>query len=544
MVTHPTLIRGLNLRGVGPSPTILQRIDQNFLPGILSDLQRDDDLAKLSASVANTRSDAHTLKLFQPIHQTFHVAVFETCCDTTGFPRLDPKRIVSAGMVIRRRPFSASGQPTSSGWEGWMQSGESFRGWVGFRDQKAEKQDPDPAFRPPALSAGHSYINHILAQRLNLETLSESIMPLFVAPPDVINATGKTILYGLISTTSSEFNDQPPPLPNYSSNALAILKNHVPVFLKAGRHYTVPRAGETLTHDALTDSTHGEFSEFTDFVTMLRQLTVEFDAFGSSPESMELFEELNRIHLPFFGSSSSKVQEGRHESRGLLMGLEGLKIPVHYRPAGVFLQEANSVFVAADGIDGPTPPSITMPIQWPVLDSSQANHVFSRIQGTLNAQYRHLTSKEGRYENLNSQYQLQAFVRVKHSPDCPAEIIWSPSSEIFTIAPWYDNNGAPPVKIALPDATDRNLLKSLKPNVAFGVPENLFNLLQKADLGDLVDGKKPGGGGIALDWICSFSLPIITFCAFLVLNIFLKLFDIVFSWMAYIKICIPIPKKQ
>ena len=37
------------------------------------------------------------------------------------------------------------------------------------------------------------------------------------------------------------------------------------------------------------------------------------------------------------------------------------------------------------------------------------------------------------------------------------------------------------------------------------------------------------------------SIPIITICAFIVLNIFLSLFDLFFSWMLFIKICLPIP---
>jgi hypothetical protein len=47
--------------------------------------------------------------------------------------------------------------------------------------------------------------------------------------------------------------------------------------------------------------------------------------------------------------------------------------------------------------------------------------------------------------------------------------------------------------------------------------------------------------GISLMWICSFSLPIITLCAFIVLSIFLSLFDLIFRWLLFIKICIPFP---
>ena len=61
---------------------------------------------------------------------------------------------------------------------------------------------------------------------------------------------------------------------------------------------------------------------------------------------------------------------------------------------------------------------------------------------------------------------------------------------------------------------------------------------------DLMEGKGDGGSGIGLGWICSFSLPIITLCAFICLNIFLSLFNLIFSWMAFLKICIPIPKAK
>ena len=93
----------------------------------------------------------------------------------------------------------------------------------------------------------------------------------------------------------------------------------------------------------------------------------------------------------------------------------------------------------------------------------------------------------------------------------------------------------------LPDATDRNLLKSLKPNVAFVVPPALNNLLAgSAD--DLAKGKGEASSTPDLQWICAFSIPLITICAFIVLNIFLSLFDLIFRWMLFIKICIPFPK--
>jgi hypothetical protein len=50
--------------------------------------------------------------------------------------------------------------------------------------------------------------------------------------------------------------------------------------------------------------------------------------------------------------------------------------------------------------------------------------------------------------------------------------------------------------------------------------------------------------GLTLGWICGFNIPLITICAFIVLNIFLSLFDLIFRWLFFIKICVPFPKRS
>jgi hypothetical protein len=144
-----------------------------------------------------------------------------------------------------------------------------------------------------------------------------------------------------------------------------------------------------------------------------------------------------------------------------------------------------------------------------------------------------------RFDSDQSFYRARIFLRVKNRPECPAHLYWSDYSDRFRIAPWYEPAG-PPFKIPLPDI-NRNNVKNLKPNVAFQVPPGLADMLAKNSPKDFLDGKGKEGSGIGLGWICSFSLPIITLCAFIVLNIFLQLLNIVFFWMFYIKICIPIP---
>jgi hypothetical protein len=66
--------------------------------------------------------------------------------------------------------------------------------------------------------------------------------------------------------------------------------------------------------------------------------------------------------------------------------------------------------------------------------------------------------------------------------------------------------------------------------------------MQGTKLSDLSSGSAgPPGSGIQLNWICGFNIPLITICAFFVLNIFLILLNMIFFWLPFIKICIPFP---
>jgi hypothetical protein len=69
-----------------------------------------------------------------------------------------------------------------------------------------------------------------------------------------------------------------------------------------------------------------------------------------------------------------------------------------------------------------------------------------------------------------------------------------------------------------------------------------MNAIQGASLTGLSSGTAPApGGGINLNWICGFSIPLVTICAFFLLNIIISLLNIVFFWLPFIKICIPFP---
>lgn len=524
MVEDPVILRGLSIAGGGNAPTILERTDQEFIPALLEELASDGGLQKVAASLANERDPAGRLKLFQPVHRTFHVAMVEVACDTIGRPRLDPSKIESAGLVVRR-VISGNGNRSSAskGLEAWVQSGKRLRGWSEFTLEEDQEMDPDPLRRPPKLKSGNTEINRLLTiWKQSPQPLSEAITPLFVAPPEVCRKVKRTVLYGVVPVTSSEVSEpvssakpteQPSGLPQYDTEKL---RAHLPFYLqqtKSNLIPIVPRAEDTLTFANADDP------DLANFVLSLRQLKFEFDAFGEGTEGKMLFQELNKL-------STDPTSTTR-------------------RPLGDFLKSASEVLVDLKGRNQSTPPILSMPGSWPGIDAAQEQRILDLVVARLRGRLEAIAVSAGRFDEVTSQYRARAFVRVRRSDGCQPQLFWSDYGEPFKIAPWYDNNGTPPVKVQLPDPFDANFLKNLKPNVAFILPEGLFNLLQKNSPKDFLEGKAAAGGPqLALDWICSFNIPIITLCAFIVLNIFLSLFDLIFQWLLFIKICIPFPKRQ
>ena len=90
-------------------------------------------------------------------------------------------------------------------------------------------------------------------------------------------------------------------------------------------------------------------------------------------------------------------------------------------------------------------------------------------------------------------------------------------------------------------ALSLDAIKSLKPNISVKVPPELQQHLNRINMPDLLEGKHTKTG-IDFGMLCGFSIPIITICAFIILQIFLQLLNIIFFWLPYVRICIPFPK--
>jgi len=496
---QPNLPKSYDLR-----PTILKRTEQDFIGSVLDELKSGKGIQALTG-VIHSNNENDTLTFLQPVHRTFYLVILEIACDPFNLPylqpRLNPRKIESAGLVVRR--VAANGKH-----EGWRKQGHSVRGWIPFDTETAETLDPDPS-RRPSIASGLPDLDRLLAP---LAPLSESVAPLYVAPPDVCQAVGRTILYGVIPVTSSEFSEAPPvTLAAEDAETLnqlnAAILEMLPYYLRPNGDRSVPQAGRVLTADQADDIS------LRDFLATLQQLKFQFRLFESDLASVALLQELNQAIV------APRTQDAQ--------------------PLGDFLALASRIL-----IDREAGLQVTLPPKWATFSNTQNRNILELSRAALMSHLSALTAGESRFEALDRQYQVRAFVRLKQIDHCVHPPIWSDYSNAFTIAPWYESSSQPPVKIVLPDILNPKTLSSLKPSVAFSVPPKLFDFLKKNPSaksvlsGDVKDGDD---GGIA--WICSFNIPIITLCAYLVLNIFLQLFNIIFWWLLIVKICLPVPKK-
>jgi hypothetical protein len=544
MVDHPIELRGLGLMGTGEKPTLLERTDQDFIGTTLDEMGKGDNFVALSASVMQATSNT-PLHFFQPIHRTFYLAVFEAVCDLfqepalalLGQPRLNPQAIEGSGLVVRR-------VIPGGGHEAWMQAADkSMRGWVRLTD---EKQDPDPAFRRPRLTSGIRELDEELGIGIaTIDTLSENVSALFVAPPDVCTTNKKTLFYGLIPVTSSEYSEAPPQngrVPNEPQEDITLdqLQAIFPVYL-SGTSASVPLTlgpNNTLELDF--------YNADDQFVSVLRWM-LELEAFEETPEAQTVMTELNKVVMSVDPNGFDETFFSTPFNVSIAeIDISNIKIPTDFVHAGEFVREM--AFRLRDSEDDLTTQVTAFSsayVAWNITEE-QGDVILLALRGLMKKRLVDLNLPQGemRFDRPSAQYQVRAFVRVSR-PGCPPETWWSPYSQRFTIAPWHETNSkVPPTQISLPDIT-RESLKALKPNVAFVMPPALYDLIGKSSLDKFLDGSAEKGesGGLTIEWICSFSLPIITLCAFIALNILLGMFNIIFNWMFFIKICLPIPKR-
>lgn len=568
---HEQALRAPTFLGGGAAPAVLRRLDQRFVEGLFRDLATDEGRAALEAQrLPGTDKEP---VLYLPVHRAFQLVLVEAYCLTPGEPRLDPAKIDSAGLVVRRRvPLGAEqgaaarekrkGRPWGDRTrynppERWMASDGKLRGWLATRDQTERDEDPDPA-RRERRRTGDPELNALLA-RLHPQddpNLAELSTKLFPVPPDICDRLGRTLLFAVVPTTDPERveeggragrgpNQGGADALDLSDDDLTLLlppwlrvRNPtapVPELVRGRKVRAIERAVLDETGKAV--STRGvvqravsggwadldlpvpgvttpskDLTDLSHFVRLFWQALREVDAFGDSDPSRALHAALAAVPVSLPGGART--------------------------PLAALLKDGAEVFVLQ------TPnATVQLPEVWPTLTEGQARAIREAMHACYTAQLKRIAGPLGRFDRHDARYELRAFMRVRRHDGCPPTLVWSDETAMFRLKLWYDGgpDGAVIPAIELPTVS-RTFLRNLKPNVSFKVPRSLFNFLRNNTPGDLIEGKGSNNtDGPEFHWICGFNIPIITICAFIVLFIFLVLLHLIFWWLPFVRICIPIP---
>lgn len=499
----------------GAEEMIVSADEQSFVDAVLADLERDDWRQALAARRGKRRGSDGVLELSQPVHRRFHLVLVEAFCRQPGSPPVDPAKFDGIGFVLRRFENGA--------WQGWMSEGPKKVGWQSITGQDV---DPDPLRRAWSRPGAAGHVDTLVLARHAPSRLAEEVLPLFAAPPELCAKIGRTLLFGVIPVTSGERSEAAEAPPDYAGLEAAeaqAMRDHLSEYLKPRPAMAMPRAGQLLAPSwnplALAGASETEDVRLYSFGVFLQQLVAELGAIPSGGAGSELLAALDEIVLPM-----ARDGEGR---------------TIRTMTAGAFVAAAAPILLAGEPNPSPAGEApLSMPLEWPAIDAALGARLTQLALACLTQRFAALAPATPKFDGDGRRYAIRPFIRIKGHEDCPARLVWADYSELFRVLPWWDGDG-PATKISLPDPRE---MRKMKPNVSFQLPPSLANLL-RGDMKKLKDGEG-STGGIDIFWLCSFSIPIITLCAFIVLNIFLSLFDLIFSWLLFIKICIPIPKPK
>ncbi|MEY2890617.1 MAG: hypothetical protein RJA98_525 [Pseudomonadota bacterium] len=488
--------------------------------------------------------------LFQPIHRRFNLLLLDTHCAAFGTPRLDPKRIAASGFVVRRwvGPDREQATPDElanpAHWQAWRTGPEGQAlGWLPLGDARAMDADPDPAQRPRAATGNARIDTQLHAQRQAALALggthadaAEATHTLYPLAPEVAAHAGRTLLFGLVPTQTAPTQVQPQAVDYASARAPGpdrqAFVEHLSPWLRrsaAARNLPAPDAvfdaswlREDETSLAPLSTAKLRRLQFSEFV---RQLALEFGLGQAGDEALVAL--LNQIPLY------------RWVRIAAIPGVAGERWETEDWACGDFLRRC-ALLVADDSAPPVMQPQRfgPLPVGW---SDAFVAHALSHLEAR-SQQLRTLQAASG--DDTDALYAIRAFVRLKpEHPGCPAQLVWSEPTPLYRVAPWYAHSGAPQARITLPPL-DAASLRAMKPNVAFELPPSLAQLLLRNSPESLLGGSAKPGSNLGIGWLCSFSIPIITVCAFIALNVILSLLNIVFRWLPFVKICLPIPTRK
>lgn len=472
----------------------------------------------------------NVLKLRRPVHRTFYVMAWEASCKVAGSPAVAAEKIASAGFVLR------SGDPQAP--QGFQIVRGKPQGWAAV-DPNA---DPDVARQIKALG--------LVPQSAtpNPGYTGEETFPLHPFPVQD-GSTPHTLLFGYLPIGGGDYVPATPPPPPQDTGdsmladlpwpfGLAGYSNGPPSIYTSDQQIT---GGQIINAMAallrvllgryqLADPTAWNDPQNAQFVSILNGLS-----FYADPSSALTGSDLRNWAAanPIAGSTLGAVLQDYASSGtaqtllATLMNTDPASTTPIALPPSQYLQAGGSNLLVAENAAAQMRLALRLRLVQSLVASSSALPIPKLTSGPT-----------GRYF-------VVPFVRTVR-PDGCERIWWGTASDPFAVAAAFDPDAARPSLIEMPSLADAK--KGSARGATFDLPPDLADLMNGLGSSSAVQSMWSGSGGpsagLGIRFICSFSLPVITICAMIMLSIIISLLNIFLGWMAWVKICLPVPAKK
>jgi len=540
--------------GDGDGTMLHRYLEDQFIPRFMQDAVA----GRLAGSAAQAwreqdrfgrRRDLPTLRL--PMHRAFYVCCCEASCIVPGMPAVDPARIRSAGMVVRRGGDGAAAR--------WMlQDGEP----TGWQSGAVPEHEPDEHRRLVG--------RRLIAPRVPEPPPSgEQVHPLhkFVVESERSGRRRKhTLLFGYLPLGGS-WRAGPEPFSGSGDDGPDFSAEHLWPFGSRGR----PLVLQAMMLDLSAPSTAGLSAEkgfdaeppspwrqaqglvMTDgrpnealhglLETLVGRYRVQDPAL---PENEALRTLLGRIHLydppPSIDESAGgdPTLTPAHRVRSLRVYLDRRAEQVLEWLGAVQRGDSQRRLPAYEGAASPDSEAALGRLDDALYVTEQQAE---QLRDLLVLRAR--AASEGVVDGLplprfgqddSDVYFAKPFIRVLDAAGCEG-VIWGPASLPFRVAAPLDPDAARPQLVALPELDD------VKRGVAKGLtmlsPKSLADKIQqiRLDMDVEKDPSKANHAGACASF--SFSLPVITICALILLMIMIQLLNIIFYWLPYAFLALP-----
>ena len=520
--------------GSAPDPgqaRILEIRSDAFIPEFLEGMAAADPLAYFDAHQLAAAAAGTPLKLYQPLHGCYYLVTASLVCRQLGLPdkAIDRANGENVFFVIRRR--------SDEGEQAWIQEGNSGH-WQTLQESERHSVAPDEERLPlhpvqiyPRPETPHSVFTDNIEREIHYGYIPTGYRDKYkdtvgrLTPP---TTSPETLVNDFIAEAEADAEGA------FSFRAEAYRRRvHEPWFrlvstpsINAG----LPTSVEEQWLYALLEL--GDY--FKSYLPSLWAAIVEndVDLLSGKTHMTQIFQRLDDDALMAVTRNGVSMEVSA-AIRGLepyfdLVRGQGNPPSATYNNLNVGTSDLDELLLQiADAVAEEEEP-IQLPAE---AESEMVRLITEQVQP--------------RPEGGEPQYHIRTVY--EYDPDCPP-VVSTLASQPFTLARLFEPDApARMIRLEAPSIKPQDLRRYAR-GVGIEMSPELHNLASCMAGGD-VNGvigslQSCASSGLSIQMICTFSIQIIFLVAFIVMFIFLIALNFIFWWLAYLRICLPIPRRS